>query len=291
MTELSRSLIAAAREGLAPDPEVAARVRAKVAAAVAAGVAGTVTSTSSHAATATSASTAPAVTAPSVAAGASSVAVNAATAGSVSFAVKLGVALVVLGAGAFGVASLAREAERGPDVPAIGIAPSLVEEAPAVERFAAPDEPFEPRSTDEAAPAVTPAPSTAPAAIGGASDRESTSRRTSGATRELAPSAEPTSAEPVSTPEPASLSREVELIDLAMVSLRKNAPRAAIEAIRVFERETLGKGQMAEEAAAIEIEARCMLREDVTAALARFDRKWPESAQRDRLHTACFARR
>jgi hypothetical protein len=74
-----------------------------------------------------------------------------------------------------------------------------------------------------------------------------------------------------------------------MVSLRKKAPLAAIEAIRVFERETFGHGQMAEEAAAIEIEARCVLREDITAALVRFDREWPESAQRDRIQTACFS--
>jgi hypothetical protein len=47
---------------------------------------------------------------------------------------------------------------------------------------------------------------------------------------------------------------------------------------------------MAEEAAAIEIEARCTLREDVISALADFDRKRPESEQRERIQTTCFAR-
>lgn len=75
-----------------------------------------------------------------------------------------------------------------------------------------------------------------------------------------------------------------------MVSLRRNAPRAAIEAVRVFDRETLGHGQMAEEAAAIAIEAHCQLGDDVTDALADFDRTWPSSAQRERLQTACFTR-
>ena len=75
-----------------------------------------------------------------------------------------------------------------------------------------------------------------------------------------------------------------------MVSLRKHAPAAAIEAIRVFDRETLGQGQMAEDAAAIEIEARCRLGYSVTSQLAHFDRRWPESAQRERLQTACFSR-
>src|SRR4029079_19517735 len=81
--------------------------------------------------------------------------------------------------------------------------------------------------------------------------------------------------------EPATLSREVELIDLATTALRKQAPLVGLEAIRVFERETLGRGQMAEEAAAIEIEARCTLHEDVSDALTRFDQNWPNSAQRD----------
>jgi hypothetical protein len=75
-----------------------------------------------------------------------------------------------------------------------------------------------------------------------------------------------------------------------MVSLRKHAPGAAIEAIRVFDRETQGHGQMAEDAAAIAIEAHCALGDDVTDALARFDRTWPSSAQRERIQTACFGR-
>ena len=59
-------------------------------------------------------------------------------------------------------------------------------------------------------------------------------------------------------------------------------------AIRVFERETLGRGQLAEDAAAIEIEERGVLGEDVTALLASFDRTWLESAQRERIQCRCF---
>lgn len=89
--------------------------------------------------------------------------------------------------------------------------------------------------------------------------------------------------------ETASLSREVELIDLAMIALRRNAPTAALDAIRVFDVETRGHGQMAEDAAAIAIEAHCHLKHDVTDALARFDARWPSSAQRARIHTSCFS--
>ena len=228
MTDHSRSLLAAAREGLAPDAEVAARVRAKVAAA-----------------------TNPA---PTPAAGS-------------SVLVKLGAALVVVGLAATAV--VVARSERAPDVPRVAVTPSDADEAPARVHVAAPNDPLVLPDERRASPARA--------------------RVSEPLVEEAALPPERPAAQPAR--EPASLSREVELIDLAMVSLRKNAPLAAIEAIRVFDRETFGRGQMAEEAAAIEIEARCVLREDVTAALARFDRDWPESAQRERIQRTCFARR
>jgi hypothetical protein len=91
-------------------------------------------------------------------------------------------------------------------------------------------------------------------------------------------------------PEPVSLAREVELIDKAMLLVRRGDARDAIGVIATFERETRGAGQMAEDASAIEIEARCRLHEDAGAQLSAFDRRWPSSAQRSRLQTICFAR-
>jgi hypothetical protein len=93
------------------------------------------------------------------------------------------------------------------------------------------------------------------------------------------------SSRPVTTR--ASLAREVELIDRAMLALRAGTPAAALEAIATFERETQHRGQMAEDAAAIEIEAHCGLDQDVKAKLAAFDRAYPSSAQRARLQQAC----
>jgi hypothetical protein len=87
--------------------------------------------------------------------------------------------------------------------------------------------------------------------------------------------------------EPASLGREVELIDNAMAAIRRHDAASALQTLTTFERETLGQAQLAEDAAAIELEARCALREDVTAKLAAFDTKWPSSAQRSRISTAC----
>lgn len=229
MTELSRSLLSAAREGLAPDAAIAARVRAKVAASVGA----------APAATQAAPSAAPA-------------------AGSSATLLKLGAALLAVGVVATGIVVSAPA--RSPEAPYVAVTQEHDEVREDV-KLAAHGE-------------TVPAPSriAAPRVVMNAPD----------------PPVAPVLTSRVE-PEPTSLSREVELIDLAMVSLRKNAPLAAIEAIRVFDRETLGKGQMAEDAAAIEIEARCKLDQDVTDALARFDRKWPSSAQRERIQTACFS--
>jgi hypothetical protein len=300
MTELSRSLLAAAREGLAPDAAMAARVRAKVAAAVTTGALGGIGATSAIGATsmtgatsttsATSAtsttgatSTTSATSATSAASAASTTGATSATgttgatstngatygtaglpavkAGSAAALLELGALLVVVGAVTATIA--ATDFARAPEAPRVTLpTTSDPDEVRTEVRVGAPNDPLPvsapPRTRSKHA---APAPAESPM---------------------LPPDA------PV---EPASLAREVELIDLAMMSLRKNAPAAAIEAIRVFERETLGHGQMAEDAAAIEIEARCKLHEDVSEALARFDRTWPSSAQRERIQTTCFARR
>jgi len=295
MTDLSRSLLAAAREGLGPDAAAASRVRAKVAAAITAGAVTTSAATTSTATTSTattsttttstattSAATTSAATTSTATTSAAGSAANttagpqavAAKAIATSSLVKLGAALLVVGVAATALLLARSESDRALEPPRF--APSVTEAAPPSGNVhvAVSEEPFVARGVAQPAgrtraivsPATAVAPSEPPPARD-ARDRFSPPR------------------------EPASLSREVELIDLAMVSLRKHAPLAAIEAIRVFDRETLGRGQMAEDAAAIEIEARCVLGEDVTTALARFDRTWPESAQRERIQRTCFARK
>jgi hypothetical protein len=85
------------------------------------------------------------------------------------------------------------------------------------------------------------------------------------------------------------LAREVQLIDAAMASLRAGNPTAAIQSVRLHRAETSGHGQLAEDAAAIEIEALCKLHDrKVVAKLEAFDARWPDSAQRSRLSTNCF---
>jgi hypothetical protein len=94
---------------------------------------------------------------------------------------------------------------------------------------------------------------------------------------------------PVVAPSPpeVSLAREVQLIDEAMASLRSGHATVALAAVAAYDRVTGDRGQLIEEASAIEIEASCTLHVDVRDKLAAFDRTWPSSAQRSRLTAAC----
>jgi len=84
------------------------------------------------------------------------------------------------------------------------------------------------------------------------------------------------------------LAREVELVDLAMAALRRGDTTAALAAIRKHRSETLGAGQLAEDAAAIEIEALCRRGDpSVASKLEVFDARFPRSAQRSRLSITC----
>ncbi|MDB4962260.1 MAG: hypothetical protein JWP01_2259 [Myxococcales bacterium] len=86
----------------------------------------------------------------------------------------------------------------------------------------------------------------------------------------------------------ADLAREVELIDLAMAALRRGDTAAALVSIRTHAAETRGAGQLAEDAAAIEIEALCRNHDPaVVAKLDAFDAQFPRSAQRSRLSVTC----
>lgn len=81
----------------------------------------------------------------------------------------------------------------------------------------------------------------------------------------------------------ADLAREVALLDLAM----RADPSGALATLQIYDAETAGQGQMAEDAAAIGIEADCKLRDDASARLAAFDARWPSSAQRTRITEVC----
>lgn len=86
----------------------------------------------------------------------------------------------------------------------------------------------------------------------------------------------------------ADLAREVELIDLAMGSLRRGDSARALAALHTHALETHGTGQLAEDAAAIEVEALCRIHDpSVAAKLEAFDARYPRSAQRSRLTKAC----
>jgi hypothetical protein len=175
---------------------------------------------------------------------------------------KLGVSALVLGAVAAGIV-LTRPSSPRAAAPSIAIGSAEADQPNGVVQVAATEPAPAPSATVEAAP--TARPSVAPARPSQAS------------------AAAPTE-------EPVSLAREVELIDRAMLLVRRGDAREALTVIATYQRETRGDGQMAEDAAAIDIEARCGLHEDVTARLARFDRVWPTSAQRSRLQDRCFAR-
>jgi hypothetical protein len=229
MTDLSRNLLEAAREGLSPDAAAMARVRAKVAASVAA-------------------TTGSAVAIPAKA--------------SAGVGIKIGIGVLVIAA--IGGAIVATRSHRGVDSARITIAVPASDEVRASTQLSS----AEPRVIVPAA--TLPARAIRPALV-------------TSATSTPAPA-------PSVQDEPVSLAREVELIDKAMFFVRRGDAHDAISVIATFDRETRGQGQMAEDASAIEIEARCRLHEDVVAKLSVFDRRWPSSAQRSRLQSICFAR-
>ena len=86
---------------------------------------------------------------------------------------------------------------------------------------------------------------------------------------------------------PPSLAREVALLDAAIASLQASAPAAALSTLAVYARETRDHGQLAEDAAALEIDARCRTHESVDQQVAAFVARWPTSIQRARVTRAC----
>jgi len=73
-----------------------------------------------------------------------------------------------------------------------------------------------------------------------------------------------------------------------MGQLRHGDYTTALATIHTYDTETAGRGQLAEDAAAIEVEAECRSKSSTAAArFDAFDRAWPLSAQRARLVEAC----
>jgi len=84
------------------------------------------------------------------------------------------------------------------------------------------------------------------------------------------------------------LGREVELVDLAMAALSRGDAAGALRITQEYAAEAAGRGQLTQDAAAIEIEALCKLRDPgARDKLAAFDARFPRSAQRSRLEAAC----
>jgi hypothetical protein len=235
----SRNLVAAARRGLDPSADVAARVRAKVALAVGAGA--TVATTTPRAA---------------------SVAPKAAAIGAGKVVAITAIVGALITAAWFVQRTPASDVTAG--TPAISVPPGA-DLDPAIDVHVATS-----AHADRvvAPPAATPSPSAR--------------------VRIAAPPPAATAPEIKMPAEPPTLAREVELVDTAMASLRADDPANALATLVVYERETAGHGQLAEDAAALEIEARCRSGHAPFAdQLKAFDERWPRSVQRARLVTAC----
>jgi hypothetical protein len=94
--------------------------------------------------------------------------------------------------------------------------------------------------------------------------------------------------QPAPAPKRATLARETELVDLATRAMRDSDLAALHATIELYESETGGAGQLAEDIAAIEIEALCRANDpSATTRLAAFDARWPRAGQRHRLTAAC----
>ncbi|MDQ3367937.1 MAG: hypothetical protein M3680_21135 [Myxococcota bacterium] len=247
----TRALLDAARGGLAPDAAALARVRLKIDASI--GGAG---------------------------AGAGVGAAAGGGLGSGAIAAKLAIVAIVAAVATSAVVVRQDGEAPQPTVPAL----ELRELAPVMARGVGGDR--EQRTARESEPAPT----------SGVASPPQSARVTS--TRDHRVEARPLRAVIVGGPvitlgapvsaKPIALAREVALVDTAMASLHQDQPEAALAAVRMHAVETAGRGQLAEDAAAIEVEALCRLHDrSAITKLEAFDARWPASAQRARLAKAC----
>jgi hypothetical protein len=258
LSPAARALLASARDGMSPDAAAIRRMRGKIDAAVGATV------------------------------GDSALAVKSTTVGGTVLALKVGLKVALIGLVGLAVGSAVHtQRDRVTRADRVIVAPQIelsslqaetltpvVRGAPAmIDMALAPTRRARPHASTVTAIVVPSRASPRPIAIA----------RPSAA----APAPEPAGAKVPEVPRTivrANLAREVELIDLAMSALRRRDTAQALAAIHTHATETAGAGQLAEDAAAIEIEALCRLRDEtVTAKLATFDARFPRSAQRSRL--------
>jgi type IV secretory pathway VirB10-like protein len=250
----ARALLDAAREGLSPDAAAVRRVRARI-----------------------------------------SVATGGATAGTVLGA-KLGV-FVLVGAIAAAVgfyatrdlgkaATPAREPVIVSPSPQGIAAPAPAPQTPTTTQTTPADDELITLEAPVAPPALPARPARPAERTGAIGKRVPAGPRTASVPAELA--RPPGGSARSGAPGGIDLAREVELVDLAMVALRRGDARAALASVRRHAVETGGRGQLAEDAAAIEIEALCRLADPaIRARLEAFDARFPRSAQRSRLTSTC----
>ena len=102
------------------------------------------------------------------------------------------------------------------------------------------------------------------------------------------PAREPAATATSAPPPRADLKREIVLVDNAIEALHRRDYAAALAVIHTYDVETLGGGQLAEDAFAVAVEALCLSGDPAAPAqLAVFFERWPRSAQRPRLAAAC----
>jgi hypothetical protein len=93
---------------------------------------------------------------------------------------------------------------------------------------------------------------------------------------------------PVPSIAPPSLARETELLDAALDAVAHSRFADAIAAIGRYRDATIGRGQLAEDADAIEVEALCRLDDSRSgAAFAAFTSHWPHAHEVARLTAVC----
>ncbi len=93
---------------------------------------------------------------------------------------------------------------------------------------------------------------------------------------------------PVPSVAPPSLARETELLDAALDAIAHSRFADAIAAIGRYRDATAGRGQLAEDADAIEIEALCRLDDARSgAAFTAFTSRWPHAHDIARLSAVC----
>ncbi len=187
-------------------------------------------------------------------------------AGGSGLAIKLAIAVLVGGAIVGGVVAT-RGSQPAPPLPIVEPAATIDERPAADVRLAVPDgEPVQPAAERPAAGRPDPG-------------RPDPGRPATG---------RPAAGRPDPGQSPSEiLGQEVRLIDQAATALRESRFDDALAAIQIYDENIGERGQLTEDAAAIQIEATCRLHGAAADRLAEFDRKWPSSAQRARLAAAC----